>query len=142
MRFQVTFHKFQKLLKLPKARCIIGVMPKRSMNVKRPYGLNMRKGVRVALTQELDSALRYLRRNFGVSKSHVIRAGIMTALATKIPEAVAIARDPTASPSMRLKMAEFLRACAKAEASLREPELAAAVRKTKRKSRPPDLGGN
>lgn len=112
--------------------CRIRVMAKRPMKVKRPYKYNLTKGVRVAISPELDSALRHVRRQFGVSMSHVIRMGIMVALAKQVPEAVAIAHDPTVHPTKRLKMAEFIRACAKAEASLREPEVAAAVGKTKR----------
>jgi hypothetical protein len=103
-------------------------MAKHPKKVKRPYKYNLTKGVRVAISPELDSALRHIRRQFGVSKSHVIRMGIMVALAKQVPEAVAIARDPTVHPSKRLAMLRLLRVCTEANISLKNPEMAAVLR--------------
>ena len=101
---------------------------KSAQHVRRPYGENLTRAVRVRLPVELDSALRQVRRLFGVSLAHQIRTGIEYSLADMIPKVVGRLRHPDTSNPMKLKLIDFLRATRKASLALHEPEMAKAIR--------------
>ncbi len=109
---------------------------KSAQHVRRPYGENLTRAVRVRLPVELDSALRQVRRLFGISVAHQIRMGIEYSLADMIPKAVGHLRHPDTSNPMKLKLLDFLRATAKASLALHEPEMAKAIRDGLRRRAP------
>jgi hypothetical protein len=80
-----------------------------------------------------------MRRKFDVSISAAVRVGVMKALAERIPEAIAVAKDPNATSHQRLAMIEYLKVCREAELSLEHPELSKVLhpypRKRQRKRR-------
>ena len=105
-----------------------GMAKKSAQHVRRPYGENLTRAVRVRLPVELDSALRQVRRLFGISAAHQIRTGIEYSLADMIPKVVGQLRHPGTSNPMKLKLIDFLRATRKASLALHEPKMAKALR--------------
>ncbi len=104
-------------------RCTIkGMAKKTAQKVRRPYGEKLTRAVRVRLPVELDSALRQVRRLFGVSVAHQIRTGIECSLGDMVPKAVAMLRDENTSTSMKLKLMKFLYSVAKADLGQHHPE--------------------
>ena len=101
---------------------------KSAHSVRRPYGENLTRVVRVRLPVELDSALRQVRRLFGVSVAHQIRTGIECSLGNMIPKAVAMVENPDTSTSMKLKLMKFLYSVAKANLAQHHPEKAKILR--------------
>ena len=105
-----------------------GMAKKSAQHVRRPYGENLTRAVRVRLPVELDSALRQVRRLFGVSVAHQIRTGIEYSLDDMIPKVVGRLRHPKTSNPTKLKLIDFLRATRRASLALHEPEMAKALR--------------
>ncbi|MCH8149240.1 MAG: hypothetical protein IH987_14865 [Planctomycetes bacterium] len=101
---------------------------KSAQKVRRPYGEKLTRAVRVRLPVELDSALRQVRRLFGVSVAHQIRTGIECSLGNMVPKAVAMLRDENTSTSMKLKLMKFLYSVAKANLAQHHPEQAKILR--------------
>ena len=100
------------------------MVKKSAQKVRRPYGEKLTRAVRVRLPVELDSALRQVRRLFGVSVAHQIRTGIESSLGDMVPKAVAMVRDENTSTSMKLKLMKFLYSVAKANLAQHHPETA------------------
>lgn len=101
---------------------------KSAQKVRRPYGENLVRAVRVRLPVELDSALRQVRRLFGVSVAHQIRTGIESSLGDMVPKAVAMIKNEDTSSSMKLKLMKFLYSVAKADLAQHHPEKAKILR--------------
>ncbi len=101
---------------------------KSAQKVRRPYGEKLTRAVRVRLPVELDSALRQVRRLFGVSVAHQIRTGIESSLGDMVPKAVAMVRNPETSTSMKLKLMKFLYSVAKADLAQHHPAQAKILR--------------
>jgi len=97
----------------------------------RPYGAHYVKAIRVRFPPEVDSALRGIRRLFGVSLSDLVRMGTMRALCDKVAEAVARIRDPATGEWMQLHLIEFLHVLSEAGLALDCPEVAAVLREGK-----------
>ncbi len=104
-------------------------MTKKQNHPWRPYGQLMNRAVRVRFPPEVDSVLRRMRRQFGISVSHLVRCGVQRMLADMIPGAVELIRDPQTDASVKIKFIDLVRACARADLSLHEPELADRLRK-------------
>ena len=94
----------------------------------RPYGQKYCKAIRVRFPPEVDAALRKVRQIFGISLAQQVRAGVVRSLADKILQAVAVAKDPSASNRKKLTMIMFLRTVAEADLALHHPEMAEQLR--------------
>ena len=94
----------------------------------RSYGNHLTKDLRVRLAPETDGALRKAKQLFSIPISEFVRAGVEDVLARSVPMVVARIDDPKTSDSMKMKLAEYLRACAYSDIAIHQPELAKQLR--------------
>ena len=80
------------------------------------------------MAPEVEVALRKAKRLFGISIAEFVRSGVVHAMAASVPKVVARIDDPKTSDSMKMKLAEYLRACAYSDIAIHDPELAKQLR--------------
>ena len=84
----------------------------------RPAGRQHDASLNLALPAVAKKALTAIAKAEGVSLSALLRGGVRRAIADAVPELVAVARDETRSPGVRLGAAKTLRLLARADLHL------------------------